>query len=143
MPARGGQSSILLLENWQMGAEDLKGEGRKGSQEGGKEVWPIGLARERRGSLGTQWLSVIYLLLSRPPLPFSLSSSPSALGHWGTAPFPQHVGTLLQRSERHRVSRVPHPPDLMRNHIAVGSGACLLPACGLLLFCMLLVLVNT
>ena len=35
-----------------------------------------------------------------------------ALGHWGAAPFPKHVGTLLQRSERHCVSRVSPPSRL-------------------------------
>lgn len=34
-------------------------------------------------------------------------SSHSALGHWGTAPIPQHVGALLPRSECHCVSAGP------------------------------------
>lgn len=39
-----------------------------------------------------------------PPAETMSPSSHLALGHWGTAPIPQHVGALLPRSECHRVS---------------------------------------
>lgn len=64
--------------------------------------WCVQGVGERGGGLGSQD-GFDCLLAAETVSP----SSRSALGHWGTAPIPQHVGALLPRSECHCVSAGP------------------------------------
>lgn len=88
-------------KNWK-----LEGWAR-GKPGGRKRECPTGQRGQRKGSLGDE---IAFRCLPAPEATLSPPSSHPALGHWGAAPIPQHVGALLQRSERHRVSRVSHPP---------------------------------
>lgn len=105
VPARGGEGGNRL-GCWRTGERELKigtvdvGGGRSCDLRVGGDC-----RREAKNPMA-------FSCLPAPEATFSLSSSLSALGHWGAAPFPKHVGTLLQRSERHCVSRVSPPSRL-------------------------------